>query len=411
MTSLQKKKVFNALFVIVFAVTLGFSVVNPFFPVYMKTLTGQGLIIALVFSGFFLAKMILTPVLCRWSDFASRKIFIICGLALHTAAAFIFLWLPENVLLILVLRFVQGAATAMVRPVAQAFVGDMTPENHEGSSMGTFDVSFYAALGMGPILGGVIGDCIGYRGLFLVLLILCFTALLIAITSIHPDKPVRNNPGFSTPSGGNLFRDRTLQGLFAFIFTRSFGVVILPIFLPLYLQSHLGASHLEIGICIAAGSIATALLLRSSGKLSDLWNRKTLVTSGGVASGLVLVMLPMANQFWQALALSLLLAFFSTLSLPASTALLVEKGRDYGLGASMGITHTIMNIGFFAGPLAAGLLMDAWGLDSVFRVAGLTGIAGVLIFVLRCPENSESGACEDESVSGAGEERQATSAP
>lgn len=383
MTNQQKRQVFHTLFMVVFAVTLGFSVVNPFFPVYMKTLTGHGLIIALVFSGFFLAKMIFTPFLCRWSDFAGRRIFILCGLALHTLIAFVFFLLPENIIFIVVLRFFQGVATAMVRPIAQAFVGDISPENHEGTSMGTFDVAFYIALSVGPILGGAIGDNIGYRGMFGVLLILCFTALLIALTTMTREKQIPVKENITLSLSKDIFDNPPLQGLLTFIFARSFGIVILPIFLPLFLLTRFHASHLEIGICLAACSITTALLLPGMGQLSDRGNRKTLVAVGGMMSGLFTLALPLAQNYWQAMALCILLSFSSALSIPASTAMLVEEGRRHGLGYTMGLFHTTMNIGFFIGPLLAGLLMDTLGMNSLFQTAGLLGIAGALLFALR----------------------------
>jgi len=390
MTRQQKKQIFNALFVVVFAVTLGFAVVNPFFPIYMKTITGQGIGIALVFSGFFLAKMIFTPLLCRWSDFINRRTFILCGLALHTCIAFLFFLLPENILLILFLRFIQGAATAMVRPIAQAFVGDISPEHREGSAMGAFDVSFYAALGIGPIIGGIIGDSLGYRAMFLILFILCLAALFIAAIAVESLEPSQPNLRSSVRYEMNIFRNQTLQGLFAFLFTRSFGIVVLPIFLPLLLRTRFQTSYIEIGICAAAGSVTTAVLLGWMGKLSDRWDRKILITTGGLLSGILILVLPMAHDYWQIIALTVAQAFFSTLSLPASSAMLIDKGRKYGLGQTMGIAHTLMNIGFFMGPLAAGLLMDALGLGSVFWAAGLAGIAGSLFFAIHCPANDEA---------------------
>jgi len=387
MTSRQKRKIFNALFVVVFAVTLGFSIVNPFFPIYMKTITGQGIGIALVFSGFYLAKMIFTPLLCRWSDFISRRTFILCGLALHTVIAFFFFLLPENILFILFLRFLQGAATAMVRPIAQAFVGDISAEHREGSAMGAFDVSFYAALGIGPILGGLIGDALGYRIMFLFLFILCLAAFVIAMIGVEPS---RMNPGVSVRYEMNIFRNRTLQGLFALLFTRSFGIVVLPIFLPLLLRMKFQASYIEIGICAAAGSMTTAILLAWMGKLSDRMDRRTLITTGGFLSGILILVFPLAHSSWQIIALAVAQAFFSTLSLPASSAMLIDQGKKYGLGQAMGIAHTLMNIGFFIGPLAAGLLMDALGLGSIFLAAGLAGIAGSLFFAIHCRDNQET---------------------
>jgi len=383
MTSQQKKQAFNSLFVVVFAVTLGYSVINPFFPVYMKTITGQGIIIALVFSGFSLAKIIFTPFLCKWSDSVSRRLLIFSGLILHTLIASFFCLLPENIFIILGLRFFQGVATAMIRPIAQAFVGDISPENREGSSMGTFDVSFYAALGIGPLLGGITGGILGYRGMFVVLLLMCATALLITALTMPGERKFLAQQTTAVHDFAGIFANPTLQGLFVFIFSRSFGIVVVPIFLPLFLHTYMQASHLEIGICTASGALTTAVLLKRMGKISDIWNRRRLVIVGGLMCGAFTLLLPWAQNFRQMMTMTIILSFFSTLSLPASSAILIEQGRSYGLGYTIGISHTIINISFFIGPLLSGLLMDAVGMVSVFTAAGLTGIAGTLFFAIK----------------------------
>ena len=389
MTEHHRNRIFTALFTIVFAVTLGFSVVNPFLPVYMKTLTSQGFMIALVFSSFSLSKILFTPLLGRWSDLKSRKCFIVCGLIIHSLIACCFVFLPVNLILIIALRFLQGIATAMVRPVAQAFVGDISRESHLGLSMGTFDISFYAALAIGPVLGGIVGNCSGFRGMFLVLMILCSSALIVALFTDtgEPMAPAPLHHRQHHLPGKSIFSNQTLQALFCFIFSRSFSIAVIPIFLPLFIDSHLHSGYLDIGICLSSGSIVTALLLRPMSSLSDRLDRRMLVIIGGIMSGIFTILLPLAGSLWQVVVLSISLALFTTLTLPASTALLVDKGRLHGLGYTMGIFHTVMNIGAFTAPLLGGVLMDTVGIHSIFSAAGLLGIAGSLLFALRCPHS------------------------
>lgn len=386
MTSQQKRKVFNALFMVVFAVTLGFSVVNPFLPVYLNNIVGQGFMIALIFSGFSLAKLVFTPLMGRWSDAAgSRKPFIISGLIMHTVIAFFFFLLPEDITLIVIFRFLQGVATAMIRPVAQAFVGEISTKNHEGSSMATFDVSFYAALTIGPLIGGIIGEMASFRGVFFILLLFCLLALIIALFTVTDDKTPPPKQETNHRHGNHLRINPTLSGLYCLIFARSFGIVCIPIFLPVFMASRFHLSYLAIGVCIASGSMITALLLRPMGKLSDMLNRRMLVMAGGIMSGVITLMLPLAGNFWQLILLCMTIAFFSTLSLPATSAILVEEGRRFGLGYTMGVFHSVMNAGFFIWPLLGGLLMDTIGLESIFLAAGILSVAGSFLFAFLCP--------------------------
>ena len=382
----EDKRLFRVLFAIVFALVMGFSVVNPFLPIYLRNITGTGVMITLVFSGYALAKIVFSPLAGRYSDLTNRRRYIFTGLALHTAIAFIFFLLPQSILVIIVLRFCQGIATALVRPIAQAYVGDMSLENHEGAVMGTFDISFYLALAIGPLVGGIIGEPLGYRGLFLVSFLLCLFALTLAIIFIW-DK--HGSPMTVEMAPGNnrwsvIFNTRILQGLFCYIFSRSFGLILVPIFLPLFLSSQLHIGYRGIGICLAAGSLCTALLLRPMGKLSDRTDRRQLIVIGGVLSGVTILLLPFADGLWNATFLILCLSLFSAISLPASTAILVEEGKRHGLGYTMGIFHSVMNGGFVIAPLLGGILYDLFTLQSVFYFAGMTGVTGTVIFAVYC---------------------------
>ena len=392
MTS-QQKRVFKSLFTTVFAVTLGFAVVNPFFPIYAKELTGQGVMIALVFSGFFLAKIIATPLMGKWSDAKSRKGIIVSGLILHTLVAAIFFFLPQSLILVIVLRFLQGVATAMVRPIAQAFVGDFIEEDHVGSSMGTFDISFYAALAIGPVIGGGVGDIMGYRGMFLILIILCLVALVSSLFTETDDRRIRGDRAFHHASCQDIFSNHTLQGLFCFILARSFSIVVISIFVPILIDTYFQTGYLGIGVCIAAGSITTALFLRPVGLLSDVCDRRALVIAGGILTGMLLFLIPFAHTLWSLILLNILLALTGTLSLPATTALLVEEGRHHGLGYTLGIFHSVMNAGFLVGPILGGILMDAVGIQAVFPIAGVLGICGTLFFAIRSTRVAEEEVC------------------
>lgn len=65
---------------------------------------------------------------------------------------------------------------------------------------------------------------------------------------------------------------------------------------------------------------------------------------------------------------------------PAISAMTVDKGRIYGMGGLMGLRETAMAVGLLTGSLVGGLLAEAFTLGIVFRLSGLTMIAGALTF-------------------------------
>ena len=379
------KSNYKALFIITFSVSLGLSAVNPFFPIYVKNMGISGLTIALMFSGYSLAKVLFMPVLGRWSDLKNRKNFIVAGLGIYSIISLCFLFLPNNIPFLIFLRFIQGMAAALVRPLALSFVGDTATRKHEGSLMGTFDVSFYSALAAGPVIGGFVHDIYGFPGIFLIWFILCCLSLLIGLTGISRIENTLQTTNKTAINYKIISESRTLQGLFCFIFSRSFGIVLVAIFLPLHMHSGLNLSSIQIGVIMTFGSILIPVFLRPMGKLSDRVDRRLLVIIGGSLTAVSILFLPFAADFWQLLILSSCIGFFSVLSLPASSALVVEEGNRYGMGLTIGLFNSVMNIGFILAPLVGGFLMDKAGISCIFYFAGGAGLLGIYFFSLSCP--------------------------
>jgi len=276
----------------------------------------------------------------------------------------------------------QGIGAASVRPIALAVVGDNAPPDHEGRAMGTFDISFYSALAVGPIAGGVIKDMFGFPGIFGALFVLCFVSLLIALlvgANFKKPKKVFEELKFDYH---RIIKSRVLLGLFCFIFTRSFGIILYAIYLPVVMNGYLKLSNFQIGIIMASGTTITTLFLRPLGKLSDRLNRRLLIIIGGGMAGFLTFFIPFGLNFWYLLFLSSGIGFFSALSLPSSSALLIEEGNRYGMGMTVGLFNSIMDAGFVVAPFLGGFLMNIGKWSFIFQSAGLIGILGVYFFSL-----------------------------
>jgi MFS transporter, DHA1 family, multidrug resistance protein len=379
----ENKQTYRLLFLIIFCISLGFCVVNPFLPLYLQNVGASGLYIALAYSGYALTKLVLTPLLGRWSDRRNRRVFIILGLTIYCGISVGYLFLPRGIAVWSLFLLLQGVGAALVRPLALASVADMAQEKHAGVAMGTFDVSFYLASGVGPVIGGFLNDTNGFAGIFLVLSVLCFIALFLSLFLVRGTPALTRS--FDDRAGFRyLLHNRNLLGLCCFIFTRSFGIVLAAIFLPIYLSNKAHLNGSEIGLIMAFGTIIMAVLLRPFGKVCDHCDRRTLMQIGGASTAFLTLCLPLENGFWSVMLLSGGIGLFSAMTLPASSALLIEEGRRYGMGLTMGLFNSAMNLGFILAPLLGGFLMDHFTLAAVFEWAGLIGAGGIVAFSFLC---------------------------
>ena len=159
-------KVFATLFLAVFSVTLGVGLVVPLLPVYAYELGASGLHIGLIFGGFSLSRTVFLPLFGRLSDLKGRKAFITTGLLAYFLVSLGFA-LSKDLNVFILIRVLQGIASAMILPVAQAYIGDITPPHKEGLVMGLFNLSLYGGLSLGPVLGGAANDLFGIQASFL----------------------------------------------------------------------------------------------------------------------------------------------------------------------------------------------------------------------------------------------------
>ena len=382
MSGTEEKGVYRALFIVNFLACLGFGIADPFFPVYATSNGAAGIHLALIFSGFAAAKTLFSPLTGWWSDRIGRRRLLVIGLFAQAAIAIGYLCLPSPSSLIL-LRFLQGIAAALVRPVSLAYIGDMAPARHEGTAMGTFDISYYAALAIGPVAGGIVKDTFGFPGIFICLSALCMLAFLTALVFVrHFGKNRVSEIRTLRVDLSVLKKSGTLIALCGFIFSRTFGIVYFGMFLPIFMFENLRLTGIEMGVVMGANTIVTALMLRPMGLLSDRVARDRLILTGGTAAALLTAFLPLSETFPHILFLSIGIGFASVLSLPASSALLVEEGNRQGMGLTMGIFNAAMNLGAVLAPLAGGILFSLFGMKAVFYGAGFLGLGGVCFYHL-----------------------------
>lgn len=114
--------------------------------------------------------------------------------------------------------------------------------------------------------------------------------------------------------------------------------------------------------------------------MADRLNRKAMVILGGFVSLAYLALIPLARDFWRLLGLCILGGLGGVISLPAASALVVEEGRKFGMGASMGAFAMAFSIGMAAGPIISGGIVDLTNVQSAFYFAAAAGLLGTILF-------------------------------
>lgn len=375
---------FMILFAINFLITLGFGVSDTFFSVHLFELGARGALLALPLISYSLAKAIFSPFVGRYVDTLGPERLLLVSLTLYLAISLSYL-VTANLFILAVSRLLQGVACAMLRPVIVSMISESTVKEKRSSVMGTFDISFYSALSLGPIVGGFIKDQLGFTAIFSGLIVLTAIAIVLCCCLGAPSartSTVHSSQNKKSSVIQPIIRSRHLRGLLAFIFGRACCISLTGTFLPIILTEELKLTGTQLGIVMALSSLTITLLLRPMGILADRVSHSLLIIIGGISVSLTYFMIPTAITFNHVVAISILLGLFSVLSQPASTTMLIEEGTHYGMDNTVGIFNGAMNSGFIFGPIFGAFILSHFGVDAVFYSAGLMGAATTVLFAL-----------------------------
>ena len=376
-----RKKIFFVLFISIFSCMLGVGIIVPILPIYAETLGATGFWLGAIFAGFSLSRTISMPLVGRFSDRMGRKRFISFGLLVYTFSSLGYIY-ANSALELIVVRIIQGFSSAMIIPIAMAFIADISPPEKEGSYMGIFTTALFLGFGCGPFLGGLTKDLISMEADFLIMGGLCLLAFFMVLIYLPRSSSIqKSTPPMDIPFK-TILQSRSIMGICFYRFASAFCRGSIITFLPLYAHNNLRLNASQIGLVISSSILLTAVLQFPFGKLADKLNRRMLVILGSILYFSIVPLIPYTLNFTQILMLNIILGLFGALSLPAASALIIVEGKHYGMGSTMAIFNVAMSVGLGIGPLASGVVLDIWGLSGVFYFCTILGFLGTGIVAL-----------------------------
>lgn len=376
------KKIFTTLFFTIFATVTGVGIVVPLLPIYAKDMGAAGIYVGLIFGSFSFSRTLMLPYFGRLSDRKGRKPFIIGGLAGYTLVSLAFL-LTDSVSALIIIRTLQGVASAMVMPVVQAYVGEITPEGREGYSMSLFNLSMFASLSVGPVIGGFVNDLWSLDAAFICMGLLSLAGVALSIIYLPPVEREYIKYMDRPPVPWSLLtKDLEIIGFFIYRFVYTGCIGIIWCFMPIFAQSRLPAlSGSATGVLVTLGVFVSGSLQLPMGYLADRVNRRVMVVAGGMLCALSMFMMFKSTSYMQLICSVSLFGLGGGISMPPLMALTLIKGNEKCAMASvMAIITMAHSLGMMAGSMGGGVAMDYFSLDVIFPCGTTLMIAGVLLF-------------------------------
>ena len=373
------KRAFPVLALSIFSSMLGVGIIAPLLPLYAENMGATGIWIGMIFAGFSISRAAIMPVVGRLSDRWGRKLFLSIGLLSYSIISLAYIW-ANSVSQLTLVRLIHGVSAGMIMPIAQAYVGDISPEGEEGTWMGYFNAAFFTGFGVGPLMGGALTDHFGMSVAFCTMAGLNLLAFLI-VAFFLPEIRQRKMRASQQPSFKEMGTSAMIKGLFSFRLAFSMGRGAFATFLPIFAGIYIGLSPTLIGIMLAVNILLMSLLQIYGGNIADRFNRRMLVVVGSLINLTYLALIPLGGNFWQLLGICALGGVGGAIAMPAASALTVEEGRKFGMGSTMAIFAMAFSIGMAIAPLLSGVIADVANINSVFYFGASMGLVGTSLFI------------------------------
>lgn len=199
----------------------------------------------------------------------------------------------------------------------------------------------------------------------------------------------------------NSFSDlsREVWLLTAVYFVNRVGTMVLP-YLTIIMTASGHLTKIEAGYVLSSFGLGSLVGSYLGGYLTDRFGFYNVQYVGLFLGGVIYMLIPMVDTLEGYCMIFFLLSSVLDTYRPANNAAIAYYSKPENITRSYGLIRVAANLGFGAGPLIGGFLIDWYGFDALFYADGLTCILAVVLFLfmLKRPQSNGRVAVEVEAA-------------
>lgn len=376
---------------------LAYALPMSYFPDYVQLLGASVAYIGFFTAAFTAANATLSQKLGSLSDKIGRKKLIQAGLladiVLGTLTGVIWSWAS-----LLVIRILNGVATAAVAAPSEASLVDQVPHDKRGEALGFYLTFSMVGFNMGPIFGGAIqflcNDILkiglewSYRVPYFVDSLLAFIAFFLVWWGVKETRGEDCSSREVIPREEELTINKKVRLSLRILYISSLSIgfavgFIIPISV-LYFRDIFNATSLQIGTILTISGFVGLTCNLYAGKISDKIGRKPIIALGSLPSRLASLAFPFAPDFISAAGITIFRSFGHNIAMPASRALRADLIPERMRGKLFGRLAAFFSLGAILGPILATWIYDLYRYQT-FELPWLSNLivrgAGIPFFV------------------------------
>lgn len=350
----------------------GFYLLLATLPVYVKRIGGSDSQVGLIIGVLAATALVTRPFVGRASDRAGRKVLIVAGAVMLVASGVLYSFIT-SVTWLLALRVLHGAGFAAFGTALMALVADMSPAHRRGEAIGYFGASTNLAMVVGPALGVLVMQRLGFPTLFL-------SVAAAGIVTLGLSLALRNVSRGQAAGGQARTALVERSALFPSLVMCLTGITYASIvsFLPLFVEARNVGNA---GLFFTVLGIVTMASRGPIGRISDNRGRASVVIPGLLLAAMGLVLLAYTSSMAVFVIVSLVYGVGFAAVQPALIALAVDRVGPEARGAAMGTFSAATDLGIGLGAIGWGLVSQTAGFSAMYVAAGGVALAGLALFV------------------------------
>jgi DHA1 family multidrug resistance protein-like MFS transporter len=353
------------------------TMILPFISLYIDTLGNYSneyvqQWAGLVFGVTFVSAFLFSPVWGRIGDkYGRKKVLIVLGFGVSICV--FLMGYVHSVHLLFVLRFFMGLFAGFIS-TSQALIATQTSKEIAGKTLGTLQTGNVSGALIGPLIGGLLADSVGFQYTFILTSLttgIAATLVLIGIKEIRLESKGESTRKYS---GKEVLKYlfSTPMLLMVMVISTIIQIANLSIqpLLALYVSELNGPENIALlsGVVFSATGLGNLLFARQWGKLGDTMGYEKVLMLLMVLAAFVYLPQAFVTDLWQLVLLRFLLGMVIGGLIPCRTAYIRQVVPLSIQGEMLGYNSSFRFLGNVIGPVMGGFLAGYIGISSVFFV-------------------------------------------
>lgn len=277
----------------------------------------------------------------------------------------------------------QGALSGFI-PAALTLVSATAPRERTGYALGFLQTSLSAGMLIGPVIGGVLADMLGYRPIFFIVSALCFISGAFVILMVKEIPPGKEEKKFSLLENIKFaFSSTQIALAMVVIYLAQSSIVMLQPVFALFIEKIYDNTQYIGTVTGALFSVMGMVMIFSApwwGNRNDLigYKRNLLIATSIAATMLFLQALSQAP--WHIALSRMGLGFAMGGIAPALYSYISKQTPLKRRGGIVGIATSFTILANITGPTSSGYIASHYDIRTVLYITA--GVMAIAVFIV-----------------------------